>query len=101
MAEAMTEEKRAMKESAEAAKRGVGQAVEGEPTKAIWEAEKMTPSSVYMYAAGASILASSILFLRKNRDLALFIGQWAPTFLITGLFFKLLSPKGKDAQEQP
>ncbi|MEN6370865.1 MAG: hypothetical protein ABFD64_02530 [Armatimonadota bacterium] len=99
MAESMTEEKQTIKESAAAAKRGISKAAEGEPTQALWEIQKAAPSSVYMYAAGASILASAILFARRSRDWALFVGQWAPTLLVSGLFFKLLYSRKESTEE--
>ena len=92
MAEAMTKEKQAVKETAEAAKRGVERVKEGEPTQGMMEAQEKIPSAAYSIAAGASILASLILFLRQRKDWSLFVGQWAPTFLLMGIFYKLLKP---------
>lgn len=91
----MTEEKQTIKESAAAAKRGISRAKEG----ILLEVERVTPSSVYMYAAGASILASAVLFARRSRDWALFVGQWAPTLLISGLFLKMLYSREKPVNE--
>ena len=45
---------------------------------------------VWYWAAVVSILASAILFLVGRRDWSTFVGQWPPTFLLFGLFHKLL-----------
>ena len=39
-----------------------------------------------------SILASAAFFIAGRRDVSIFIGQWPPTFLLFGLFHKLLAP---------
>lgn len=92
MAEAMTKEKETAQRTQEAVKRGVQRATEMEPTQAVTEFSEKLPTTAFAIAAGASILASAILFGRKQRDWAIFVGEWAPTFLITGLFYKLLMP---------
>lgn len=52
------------------------------------------PGAVWYWAAIASIVASAALFLVRQRDWSIFVGQWPPTFLLFGLFHKLLgSPK--------
>jgi hypothetical protein len=48
------------------------------------------PGEVWYWAALGSILASAILFASNKRDWSLFVGQWPPTFLLFGLFHKLL-----------
>jgi hypothetical protein len=48
------------------------------------------PGVVWYWAAVASILASATLFLAGKRDWSIFVGQWPPTFLLFGLFHKLL-----------
>jgi hypothetical protein len=50
------------------------------------------PSEWYFYAAIGSIAASAYLYLAGHRHTALFVGQWAPTFLVSALFTKLLHP---------
>ncbi len=93
MAETMTREQKAAKETTQAARRGAQLVREGEPAQAAMEAQEMIPSSVFAYAAGASILASLVLFFTRDRkDWSLFVGQWAPMFLLTGVFYKLLRP---------
>ena len=53
------------------------------------------PGVVWYWAAVASILASAILFLAGKRDWSTFVGQWPPTFLLFGLFHKLVGPGQK------
>ena len=48
------------------------------------------PGVVWYWAAVASILASATLFMAGKRDWSIFVGQWPPTFLLFGLFHKLL-----------
>ncbi len=50
------------------------------------------PEEVWYWAALGSVLASAILFVVNRRDWSIFVGQWPPTFLLFGLFHKLLRP---------
>jgi hypothetical protein len=52
------------------------------------------PSDVFMWAAGASIAASLALKIAKRDHEALFVGQWAPTFLLLGVFNKIIKTFG-------
>ncbi|MGF1635048.1 MAG: hypothetical protein ACFCVE_14440 [Phycisphaerae bacterium] len=48
------------------------------------------PSDTFIWLSGASIAAALTLkLLGRDRD-ALFVGQWAPTFLILGVYNKLI-----------
>lgn len=54
------------------------------------------PSDVFLWAALASI-GTSLVFKLIGRDhTAHFVGQWAPTFLILGLYNKLVKVSGHD-----
>ena len=48
------------------------------------------PGAVWYWGAVGSILISAALFLMGKRDWSIFVGQWPPTFLLFGLFHKLL-----------
>jgi hypothetical protein len=50
------------------------------------------PEEVWYWAAVVSIIASASLFLMGRRDWSIFVGQWPPTFLLFGLFHKVLRP---------
>ena len=43
--------------------------------------------------------ASASMQMLGNRHVSLFIGQWAPTFLIFGLYNKLVKQLGSDRTE--
>jgi hypothetical protein len=51
------------------------------------------PGYVWYWAAVASIVVSASLFLMGRRDWSIFVGQWPPTFLLFGLYHKLVSPR--------
>ena len=48
------------------------------------------PEEAWYWAALISVLASAVLFVTNKRDWSIFVGQWPPTFLLFGLFHKLL-----------
>ncbi len=50
------------------------------------------PEEVWYWAALGSIVISATLFAFNRRDWSIFVGQWPPTFLLFGLFHKLLRP---------
>src|SRR4051812_30360374 len=70
---------------------------EGMVARTIEEQTAKLPSDLFLWAAGASI-AGSLLFKLSGKDHeALFVGQWAPTLLILGLYNKLVKVAGSDA----
>lgn len=69
---------------------------EGGLAKPIEEFTAQLPSDTFLWAAGASILGSLTLMASGNRHGALFVGQWAPTFLILGLYNKIVKVAGSD-----
>ena len=50
------------------------------------------PEQVWYWGAIGSILASASLKLLKKDDWSIFVGQWPPTFLLFGLYHRLLRP---------
>jgi hypothetical protein len=50
------------------------------------------PGEIWYWAALASIIASAVLFVSNKRDWSIFVGQWPPTFLLFGVFHKILRP---------
>ncbi len=50
------------------------------------------PAEAWYWAALGSIIASASLFAMGKRDWSIFVGQWPPTFLLFGLFYKILHP---------
>ena len=69
---------------------------EGMVARTIEEQTAKLPSDLFLWAAGASILGSLCLKLSGKDHDALFVGQWAPTFLILGLYNKLVKVAGSD-----
>ncbi len=62
---------------------------EGPLGRAMEHQAAALPSDVFLLAAGASIVGSLTLYAMDKRESALFVGQWAPTCLILGLYNKL------------
>jgi len=54
------------------------------------------PSSLFMGAAVASMVASLVLKCQRRDHEALFLGQWAAPFLILGLYNKTVKQHGSD-----
>ena len=69
---------------------------EGPVAGAIEEQTAKVPSDLFLWAAGASIAISLVLKMLDKHHEALFIGQWAPTILILGLYNKLVKQHGSD-----
>jgi hypothetical protein len=54
------------------------------------------PSDLFLWASFTSMAASLTLKILKLNDTALFVGQWAPSFLSLGLYNKLVKVQGHD-----
>lgn len=57
-----------------------------------FEVTDKIPERAWYWASLISILSSMALFFARKRQESVFVGQWAPTFLLFGLFHKLLKP---------
>ena len=69
---------------------------EGVVARTIEQQTAKLPSDTFLWLAGASIATSLTLRMMGQRHDALFVGQWAPTFLILGLYNKLVKLMGSD-----
>ena len=69
---------------------------EGSVARTIEGQTAKLPSDTFLWAAGASMAASAALQLMGNRHASVFVGQWAPTLLILGLYNKLVKQLGSD-----
>jgi hypothetical protein len=69
---------------------------EGPVTRMIEEQTAKLPSDVYLGAALASMAVSLMLQLMDKKEESLFVGQWAPSFLILGVYNKLVKVAGSD-----
>ncbi|HZD76386.1 MAG TPA: hypothetical protein VE218_05235 [Acidobacteriaceae bacterium] len=74
-----------------------GDLEEDQVTSLIESYSAQLPSSFYLGAAGASILASLIAKLQGRDHTALFFGQWAAPFLLLGIYNKMVKQHGSDA----
>ena len=77
----------------------VHQYSEGKTATAIEKQTARVPSEAFLYAAGGSIALSLALKLAGRDKDALFVGQWAPTFLLLGLYNKLVKLFGTDPRK--
>src|SRR5262245_5016301 len=68
----------------------------GTVARTIEQQTAKVPSDLFLWAAGASIVGSLVCKMSGKDHDALFIGQWAPTFLILGLYNKLVKVAGSD-----
>jgi hypothetical protein len=80
--------------------RGQDQHSEGQVATAIEEQTSKLPSDTFLWAALGSIGISLTLQMMGKRESANFVGQWAPTLLILGLYNKLVKVAGHD-QSRP
>ncbi len=83
---------------------------EGRVARAIEKQTAKLPSDIFLWAAGASMIGSlafQVFFQRSPRarylmgsgragPFSLFVGQWAPTLLILGLYNKIVKVAGSD-----
>jgi len=69
---------------------------EGTVARTIEQQTAKLPSDLFLWAAGGSIIGSLILQCTGRKEESLFVGQWAPTFLILGLYNKLVKVAGSD-----
>jgi len=72
---------------------------EGRVAKAIESQTAKLPSDVFLWGAVGSMAGSLVLQIMGNQRVSLFIGQWAPTLLILGLYNKLVKQLGSDRTE--
>jgi len=73
---------------------------EGPVARAIEKQTAKLPSDTFLWAAFGSIGISLALKLTGHRHEALFVGQWAPTFLLLGIYNKLVKLHGSDQSDK-
>jgi hypothetical protein len=72
---------------------------EGRVARAIEEQTAKLPSDTFLWIAVGSMATSATLQLMGNKQASVFVGQWAPTLLILGLYNKLVKQLGSDRTE--
>ncbi len=70
---------------------------EGTVARAIEQRTKRVPSDVFMWAALGAIAASLALRAADREQDSNFVGQWAPTLLILGVYNKIVKLLGSEA----
>ena len=76
--------------------------VEGEMTKRIEQQTAKIPSIGFLGLALGSMVASAALaFVAQRKELANFVGLWAPSLLLIGIYNKLVKLEGSDFRSHP
>ena len=71
---------------------------EGIVARTIEQQTAKLPSDLFLWAAFASIGGSLALMATGDFRRSIFVGQWAPTFLILGLYNKMIKLLGSEGQ---
>ncbi len=72
---------------------------EGFVAKAIEHQTAKPPSDTFLWAALGSMVGSAVLYLAGKRHESIFVGQWAPTLLLFGVYNKIVKVAGSDRNE--
>lgn len=75
------------------------QHTEGRIAKTIEDQTAKLPSDTFLWIAVGAMATSATLQMMGNKHASLFVGQWAPTILIMGLYNKLVKQLGSDRRE--
>ena len=73
---------------------------EGKVARAIEEQTAKLPSDLFLWTAVGSIAVSLALKIAKQDNMALFVGQWVPSFLLLGVYNKIVKVEGHDQQDK-
>ena len=80
--------------------RGKNKHSEGHVAKKIEQQTAKLPSDIFLWAAVGSMAASATLKVMGKGTSALFVGQWASSFLLLGVYNKIVKVKGSDANDE-
>ena len=70
----------------------------GRDARAFEQQTAKLPSDTFMWAALGSMGLSLALQCAGKREMSNFVGQWVPTFLIFGLYNKMVKLHGSDTE---
>jgi hypothetical protein len=70
---------------------------EGQVAEMIEEQTAKIPSDAWLWVALGSMAASLTLKLLKRDDISIFVGLWAPSLLLFGIYNKLVKQFGHDS----
>lgn len=71
---------------------------EGRVARTIEQQTAKLPSDLFLWAAVGSMAGSLMMKIAGNDRTANFVGQWAPTFLILGLYNKMVKLHGSEGE---
>jgi hypothetical protein len=71
---------------------------EGRVARTIEQQTAKLPSDLFLWAAVGSIAGSLTLQIVGAKERANFVGQWAPTLLILGLYNKMVKLLGSEGR---
>ena len=69
---------------------------EGPVARSIEQQTAKLPSDTFLWAAIGSLVGSMVMMAMGQEKRANFIGQWAPTLLILGLYNKMVKLHGSE-----
>jgi hypothetical protein len=69
---------------------------EGTVARRIEEQTAKLPSDTFLWAAVGSMAVSATLQMMGNKQASVFVGQWAPSLLVLGLYNKIVKQLGSD-----
>jgi len=73
---------------------------EGIVARTLEEQTAKLPSDTFLWASLGAIGTSLVLQSLGKKEESLFVGQWAPTFLILGLYNKIVKELGSDYRDR-
>ncbi len=75
---------------------------EGSVTKQVEQVTAKVPSLGYLgLAMGSMALSAGLAIFTKRKSLANFVGLWVPSFMLIGIYNKLVKLEGSDHQSNP
>ena len=69
---------------------------EGNVAKTIERETAKLPSDTFLWLAVGWMIVSATMQLAGKKHASVFVGQWAPSFLLFGLYNKLVKQLGSD-----
>jgi hypothetical protein len=74
---------------------------EGNVTKMVEKQTAKIPSIVYLgLAAGSIALSAGLAMSKKRKGWANFVGLWVPSFLLLGVYNKIVKTEGSDIEDR-
>lgn len=72
---------------------------EGPVARNIERVTSRIPSDAFLWAAGGAIAGALTLHVMDRKEDAIFVGHWAPSLLLLGLYNKLVKVAGSDRHD--